>query len=105
MQTMILQCEYGAMQDRIGIIIDASGEPIAAALTFPAPPSAIAATSNLCLAVCTQAVYAYDISSAELLQVLAFPESQRSLDGQHLQSAHNVNTSSIIIAGLRKVWI
>ena len=95
---------YGLyLQDQVGIIIDPSGQPTSSALTFPSGPSALAAVDIFVLAVCTDAIHVFELSSSALIQSLYFPADQRPAPDQQLLANQNATGSRVVVAGFRKV--
>ena len=91
------------MQDQVGIIIDDKGQPILSAFTFPAWPSALAATGDHVLAVFQDAVHVYDLSSSELIQSLPLLPAQPVAERHQLRAVRDSSGPRVLIATSSKV--
>jgi hypothetical protein len=84
-------------------VIDEAGAPAQAGLTFPAAPSALAASGFHVLAACADGVHVYDRTSAAWVQRLTWPDGLRTAPGQQLCAAANPRGSVVLVAGYRRV--
>ena len=91
------------MQDQVGIIIDDKGQPMSSAFTFPARPSALAATGGHVLAAFQDAVHVYDVSSSERIQSLPLLPAQAVAGEHQLRAVKDSSSPRILIATSRKV--
>ena len=91
-----------SLQNQVGVVVDEAGQPTAAALTFPLSPAALATSQNFCLAISTEGVHIFDLTTAELLQHIPFPNPIFGA-AQQLLAAQDRKGEQVLVAGFRKV--
>ena len=101
--------EYGSAecfhrgQDRVGILIDINGNPTSSAFTFPTWPSALVSIGNFVLAVCSDGVHVYDLSTSELVQSMPSTASHQPATDYQLAAVKDCSGAGVTVNSHRKV--
>lgn len=92
------------LQERVGIVVNEDGQPVLSAFTFPAWPTALAATQHFVLAVYSNTVYVFETTSSKPVQTISLSSSQQAASADDgLRIAKDPSSDHSLVSGHRKV--